>query len=237
LIRRSCDGGRPRAVLLDFDGTASVCDVGATFLGRFARDDSWRVIDDDYETGRIGSRAAYRIAARLLTGTPEDWSRFAREIGRLDPGLGPLVALAVERGWLLEILSDGLGFYIRELLEAGGLRLPVRSNELAPGAPGEGRPAVTTPFVNPRCGRCGTCKTERVESLVRGGFQVVYVGDGYSDLCAAPRAHVLFAKDVLARHCEERGIPFAPFESLHDVARALARRDQPETSAATTGGV
>ena len=148
-----------------------------------------------------------------------------------------LAALAAERGWLLEILSDGLGFYIRALLAAEGLRLPVRTNEAEPDTSGLGRPVVTTPFLNPRCGRCGTCKTDRVEDLARRGFRVVYAGDGYSDLCAAPRAHELFAKDVLARHCAERGIPFTPFESLHDVARALARAPEHEPIPATTGGV
>jgi HAD superfamily phosphoserine phosphatase-like hydrolase len=210
------------AVLLDFDGTASVRDVGATFLGHFARDDSWRVIDDDYEAGRVGSRAAYRIAGPLLKGTPEDWRRFVLEIGRLDPGLGALVELARAQGWLLEILSDGLGFYIRELLAAEGLRLPVRAAEAVPDDSGAGRPLVATPFLNPRCGRCGTCKSERVEALIRQGIQVVYVGDGYSDLCAAPRAHRLFAKGVLAHHCLARQIPFETFETLADVAVALA---------------
>ncbi|NTU60223.1 MAG: HAD-IB family phosphatase [Deltaproteobacteria bacterium] len=214
--------GERVALVLDFDGTATPADVGGALIERFARDESWRVIDNDFENGRIGSRMAYRLLEDLLGGTPEEWERHALETFAVDAGLGELRRLAESRGWLLEILSDGLGYYIRALLGRAGLRLPLRTNELVAGDGAEGsRLRIVTPHLNPRCGRCGTCKSERVEALAADGWRVVYVGDGYSDLCAAPRAHRLFAKSVLASHCRERGIPFEPFDNLGDVAVAL----------------
>lgn len=212
------------ALLLDFDGTTTERDVGVAVIGRFARNDSWKVIDNDYEAGRVGSRMAYRILEGILDGTPEEWERFVLEDFSLDSGLSDLARLTAERGWLLEILSDGLGYYIRALLERDGVRLPLRTNEvLCRGdAPDDARRIhIVTPHLNPRCGRCGTCKAERVEALASAGWTVVYVGDGYSDLCAAPRAHRVFAKSVLADHCRERGVPFESFETLEDVARML----------------
>lgn len=207
------------AVLVDFDGTASVRDVGGTMLRRFARDGSWRVIDEDYENGRIGSRAAYRIVEGLLAGSPEDWLRFALRRAELDPGLPALVALCGARGWHLEILSDGLDFYIEPTLRRAGLAVPFRANLLLSG---DGRVRIATPHLNPRCGRCGTCKSERADALAAAGREIVYVGDGYSDFCVAHRAHRLFAKEILARHCRERGLPFEAYENLADVTRALA---------------
>lgn len=211
------------ALVVDFDGTASRRDVGYRLLSHFARDESWKVFEDDPERGRVGSREAYRIVARLLEGTIEEWTAFALDASALDPGLGALVELARQRAWPVEILSDGLGFYIRALLGREGIELPIRSNELVlAGQPPGVR--IATPFVNPRCGRCGTCKAERVEALSAAGWEVVYVGDGHSDLCAGPRARRLFAKGALAAHCRERGLPFEPFDTLHDVAAALAPR-------------
>jgi 2,3-diketo-5-methylthio-1-phosphopentane phosphatase len=210
------------AILLDFDGTAARRDVGSALIGRFARDDSWKVIDNDYEKGRIGSRAAYRVLEGLLDGDLEDWTRFALAATALDPGFPSLVEFARGRAWRLEIVSDGLASYIQALLGPESNRIPVRANEARFDA---GQPRIATPHMNPLCGRCGTCKAERVRELSAVGYQVVYVGDGYSDFCAGPRAHRLFAKGVLAEHCRARAVPFDTFETLRDVARALAAEE------------
>jgi 2-hydroxy-3-keto-5-methylthiopentenyl-1-phosphate phosphatase len=52
---------------------------------------------------------------------------------------------------------------------------------------------------------------------------VVYVGDGYSDRCAAQLADRIFARAGLARYLDEHGISYEPFETLHDVVAALER--------------
>jgi 2-hydroxy-3-keto-5-methylthiopentenyl-1-phosphate phosphatase len=68
-----------------------------------------------------------------------------------------------------------------------------------------------------RCAECGEpCK--RAE-LPPG--EVAYVGDGYSDRCAALAATRVFATGGLARYLSERGIPYHPFDDLRDVLRAL----------------
>ncbi|GAB4265454.1 MAG: MtnX-like HAD-IB family phosphatase [Deferrisomatales bacterium] len=206
------------AVVVDFDGTAACRDVGGGLIERFAADASWRVIDDDYENGRVGSRTAYRILEGILTGTEEEWVAYARSCSELDPGLAALARTCRERSWSLEILSDGLELYIRPMLASRGLDLPVRANRAVARRKGA---RIFTPHMNPLCGRCGTCKSDRVDQLAREGFRVAYVGDGYSDLCAAPKAHLLFAKSVLADHCRRRGLPFHPFETLFDVERRL----------------
>jgi HAD superfamily phosphoserine phosphatase-like hydrolase len=205
-------------VLLDFDGTATPQDVGGSLLGHFARDDSWRVIDNDYVNGRIGSRVAYRLLERVLDGDPGAWERWALATAELDPGLPGLTDLCRQNGWELEILSDGLDFYIRAMLDRAGLDLPFRASRVLPAAPAS---RIRTPYMNPLCGRCGTCKADRVTALAVAGRRVIYVGDGYSDLCAGPRAHRLFATGVLAEHCRARSIAHERFDRLEDVTRAL----------------
>jgi 2-hydroxy-3-keto-5-methylthiopentenyl-1-phosphate phosphatase len=51
---------------------------------------------------------------------------------------------------------------------------------------------------------------------------VVYVGDGFSDRCAALAAERVFARAGLATYLEAEGVPYEPFETLHDVAAALS---------------
>ena len=52
--------------------------------------------------------------------------------------------------------------------------------------------------------------------------EVVYVGDGYSDRCAAEDSDRVFATRGLAEYLDERGIPYERFDDFHDVARGLA---------------
>jgi 2-hydroxy-3-keto-5-methylthiopentenyl-1-phosphate phosphatase len=70
------------------------------------------------------------------------------------------------------------------------------------------------------CAVCGEpCKRALVAALPAS--QVVYVGDGYSDRCAAEAAERVFARDGLARHLTGLGVPFEPWEDFRDIAAAL----------------
>ncbi len=67
------------------------------------------------------------------------------------------------------------------------------------------------------CDTCGEgCKRA---ALPEAG--VVYVGDGYSDRCAALAATRVFARDGLAAYLDEQGAEYTPFEDLGDVAAGL----------------
>ena len=70
-------------VLVDFDNTASTGDVGLSLVETFARDDSWRIIDNDYLKGRIGSRQAYQKLQTLMEGDEREWLKFCFEKYRL----------------------------------------------------------------------------------------------------------------------------------------------------------
>jgi 2-hydroxy-3-keto-5-methylthiopentenyl-1-phosphate phosphatase len=66
---------------------------------------------------------------------------------------------------------------------------------------------------------CGdSCKRG---SLPEGDGQLVYVGDGYSDRCAALAAHRVFARDGLADYLDARRVPYVRFDDLTDVVAAI----------------
>ena len=67
------------------------------------------------------------------------------------------------------------------------------------------------------CLSCG----EPCKRAALAGRPFAYVGDGYSDRCAAVAADSVFARDSLARHLDEIGVPFEPFDDLRDVAALL----------------
>jgi 2-hydroxy-3-keto-5-methylthiopentenyl-1-phosphate phosphatase len=55
------------------------------------------------------------------------------------------------------------------------------------------------------------------------GRQIAYVGDGWSDRCAAKAADLVFARGTLAEHLAAEGVPFQPFDDLFDVRDGLRR--------------
>ena len=82
------------------------------------------------------------------------------------------------------------------------------------------------------CGTCGEpCKRADVTGAGSGSGEIVYVGDGYSDRCAAQAANRVFARDGLAGYLDEQGVAYEPFDDLHDVTRSLA----PESSRESEG--
>ena len=112
------------------------------------------------------------------------------------------------------VLSSGFHELIEPVLAREQVELEVRANRLDARLDGW-RPIWRDEAV---CATCGeACKRG---SLTDGPY--VFVGDGYSDRCAALAAERVFARDGLARYLDEQGVPYELFETLHDVAAALS---------------
>jgi 2-hydroxy-3-keto-5-methylthiopentenyl-1-phosphate phosphatase len=154
---------------------------------------------------------------------PHDAELLRREAAAMpqDQALPAFVAAVERRGAQIEIVSDGLGFYVRSNLAALGLaRLPVATNDNRVEAGGEG---MSFPFGHPACFVCGTCKRERVRLHQAAGRAVVFIGDGTSDRYAAAHADVVFAKHSLAQICAAEGWPFAGWGDFADIAVEVER--------------
>ena len=111
------------------------------------------------------------------------------------------------------ILSSGFRELIEPVLEREEVELEVLANELDP-RPEGWRAIFRDDAVCPACGE--PCKRGALN-----GHDVVYVGDGVSDHCAALAASRVFARDGLAAYLEREGIAFERYEDLHDVVAAL----------------
>lgn len=206
--------GAPLSVLLDFDGTISRVDVGDELMARHAPDlELVREKDRLYDLGAIGSRALMAWDMEVLPRDPELLRREAAAMP-LDETVVPLVETVRAAGAVVEVVSDGMGFYVEGLLAGLGLDLPVATNATVPGLGGAG---MSFPYGHPTCLVCGTCKRQRVLLHRAAGRAVVLVGDGASDRYAAAHADVVFAKGSLARHCARLGREHLAWERLSDV--------------------
>jgi 2-hydroxy-3-keto-5-methylthiopentenyl-1-phosphate phosphatase len=195
-------------VVLDWDGTVTERDSLNMVLEQF------------------GDRRVYAEAEAALG---RGWSLrrvMDHEFSGLETPLDEVVA------WLLEhvrirrgfrefarefepvILSSSFVETIRPLLAREGVDLQVIANNVDVGREGW-RIRWRDDAV---CAHCSeSCKRG---SLPRNGA-VVFVGDGYSDRCAALAADRVFARDGLARYLDERGVPYESFEDFDELAAAL----------------
>jgi 2-hydroxy-3-keto-5-methylthiopentenyl-1-phosphate phosphatase len=129
----------------------------------------------------------------------------------------PAFAAAVRAaGAALEVVSDGLGFYIAPKLARLDPRLsdvPIATNENRL----DGPDGVSFPYGHPDCFVCGTCKRERVRAHEAGGRVVVFVGDGRSDRYAAHHADIVWAKDALLEWGRATGREFLAWDRFADI--------------------
>lgn len=143
-----------------------------------------------------------------VTAAYEDVREFVLENARVRPGFHELV----ERHEPL-VISGTFHELIEPVLEREGVTVQLLANRVQPRP--EGWRVVLRDGAT--CDSCGEgCKRA---ALPEG--EVVYVGDGYSDRCAALAATRVFARDGLAAYLDQRGAPYTPFDDLRDVSAAL----------------
>jgi 2-hydroxy-3-keto-5-methylthiopentenyl-1-phosphate phosphatase len=111
------------------------------------------------------------------------------------------------------ILSSGFTELIEPVLEREGVSLEVHANRLDT-SDGSWRPIWRD---DAQCAECGeACKRASLPDA-----PVVYVGDGYSDHCAALGADRVFARDGLARYLDREGVAYEPFEDFAQLGAVL----------------
>jgi 2-hydroxy-3-keto-5-methylthiopentenyl-1-phosphate phosphatase len=197
-------------VILDWDGTATVDDTLIVALREFG---DWQVYLDAaaaLKRGEITLHEEIRRDAESIKAPLEDVQAWLVENLELRPGFHELV----ER-FPTTIVSSNFRQLIEPILGRERLELEVRANEVE-WHPDGWRATFPT---GEACGTCGEpCK--RAAMPVANGT-VVYVGDGYSDRCAAQLADRIFARAGLARYLDGQGVAYEPYEDLHQVAAAL----------------
>jgi 2-hydroxy-3-keto-5-methylthiopentenyl-1-phosphate phosphatase len=207
-----------RTLVVDFDGTVTEDDLLDTIAERFGDPEVYREVDEGLDEGRLTLRDVITREYEPVRRPLEDVVRWELENVHIRRGFRELVDLAKSRGWRFVIVSSGFHELIEPILEQEGVDVELHANRVDPRPDGW---RVLWQY-DESCDSCGeSCKRSIVQEFA-GDDEIVYVGDGYSDRCAAEASDRVFATKGLARYFDERGIPYEPFDDFHDVARRLA---------------
>ena len=205
-------------LVVDFDGTVTEDDLLDTIASRFGDPAVYQEVEDGLHGGTMPLREVITREFEPVRKPLEEVVEWELENVRIRPGFRELVELARQRGWRFVIVSSGFHELIEPILEHEGVDVELHANRVDP-RPDGWRVLWRYEDICESCGE--SCK----RSIVRefgGDGEIVYVGDGFSDRCAAEASDRVFATKGLADYLEERGIPYEPFDDFHDVARRLA---------------
>ena len=209
-------------ILCDFDGTISVRDVGYVLVNHFTSG-NWEAIDRDFREGKIGSKEAYSRIEKILQGDESTLLRFVQEHSNIDPTFPVFYQYCRDKGMDIKIVSDGLDFYIKKILEIHHLsEIPFYANCFR-FEEGE-RIGISFPHSGEECGLCGTCKKRFVQIHRKEYDSIFFVGNGLSDRCAAQEADFVFAKDSLYTYCIDHDIPCHFFKDFQEILNDLRKQ-------------
>jgi len=193
-------------LVVDWDGTVTVRDSLVQVIHEFGDASLLRELEP-----RVGvdltlhEEIALEFAA--ITAPLDEVVAWVVEHVEVRPGLRELAELEPL------VISAGFHELIEPVLARKGVELEVLANRLDATPDGW----VVRFRDEAACATCGEpCKRASV-----AGEPYAYVGDGYSDRCAALAAERVFARDGLARHLDGLGVDYEPFGDLIDVAAAL----------------
>jgi len=207
------------AVQCDFDGTITEEDVSFLLLDTFAQG-NWREILKEHSEGRIpvgvfNKRAFDLVKADMRTQLD---LIFHSDRVKIRPGFKELVVFCKNNDYRFFIVSNGLIFYIRALLENMGLNdieVYAARNQFHP----EG---MKVSYISPEGKELDDgFKESYTRLLIDDSYEVAYVGDGISDIHSARLAQIVFAKGPLIGKCEDERVDYIPFSDFFDVIKGL----------------
>jgi 2-hydroxy-3-keto-5-methylthiopentenyl-1-phosphate phosphatase len=203
-----------RSVVLDFDGTVTESDLLDRIALEFGDPVVYQEVENGLDAGTLPLRDVIVREFRPVTAPLGEVVQWVLDEAKVRRGFAEFVREAQAAGWDVHVVSSGFEELIEPVLEREGVDVELHANRI------DARPdgwRVEWRYPDD-CEVCGeSCK----RSLLPSG-QVVYVGDGYSDRCAALAAGRVFATSGLARYLTEHGKPFEPFADFHELSEALA---------------
>ncbi len=204
-------------VQCDFDGTVTEEDVSFMLLDAFAQGD-WREVHRKYEANRITVGRFNSEAFSLVKASRQNLVRLLDGKVKIRPGFSEFVACCRRKGFRLVIVSNGLDFYIEQILKDLGLshiefhaaRTIFKTTGLDVAYIGPAGNVLTDGF-----------KEAYTRLFLEKEYRVIYAGDGFSDAGAASLAHQIFAIEGLLSYCRQVNLACATFCRLTDIAKEI----------------
>jgi len=207
------------ALQCDFDGTVTEEDVSFLLLDTYVGS-RWREYLKEYMEGRIPVGTFNKKVFGMMKADRQTMTDLVLNSDRVKirPGFRELIDYCSRKSFKPVIVSNGLIFYIEAILNrlgVNGIEVHAAENRFSPGG-------MNVRYVGPD----GTemevgYKEAYTELLQKRGYNVIYVGNGTSDIYPSRQARYVFATADLLERCREENLECTPFTDFYDVIRGL----------------
>jgi len=197
----------------DFDGTIIRNNLSVLLRETFAQDD-WQSIESDYLHGHLAVEQSNMLQFAFIKEPKEKLQEFVRQHIELRPGFVEFVRYCQESAIPFAIVSSGLDFYIEPVL----VEIGMPDLELHCGQTSFGKDGIMVSYYDPEGNIINQgFKRKHMSSLKKRDANVVYIGDGLSDLEAACQADHVFATCHLSKLLSLESVLYYPFSNFQDV--------------------
>lgn len=202
----------------DFDGTITEDDVSFMMLDAYASGD-WRQLFRKYQEGKISVGRFNTEAFAMVKADRKSLLEVARNKVKVRAGFHEFVAYCRRRGFRLVIVSNGLDFYIEEILSNIGLADIEVFSAKAHFHPGGG---LNVQYIGPDGRQLDDgFKETHVALFLEQGYRMIYMGNGTSDIPPSRRCHYTFATGNLLEFYQRANLEHTPFTDFKQVVEVL----------------
>jgi 2-hydroxy-3-keto-5-methylthiopentenyl-1-phosphate phosphatase len=212
------------AVQIDFDGTVTIEDVSFLLLDTYVGQE-WRDQLVEYTEGRIPVGTFNKRVFGMMKASRKTMTDLVLTSPRVQirRGFRELLEHCEVKGYKIVIVSNGLMFYIEAILKKlgvdriKGLEIYAARNDFYPGG-------VKVAYIGPDGKELEKgFKEAYTAMLVKQGYQVIYIGNGDSDIYPARLAKRVFATDQLLKRCRTDKFECTPFNDFFEVIQGLEK--------------
>ncbi len=197
----------------DFDGTIIRNNLSVLLREEYARGD-WQRTELEFLDGRLTVEKSNQLQYPLIKEPKEKLQEFVRQHIEVRPGFVEFVSYCQESAIPFVIVSSGLDFYIEPVL----VEIGMQGLELYCGRTSFSHDGISVSYYDPEGNIINRgFKEKYLAWLKKRDKNIIYLGDGLSDLEAARQADHVFATGSLLDLLDTHSITHSAFSDFHDV--------------------
>ncbi len=199
-------------IFCDFDGTITIKDLGDEIFKKFGQ---FEPFHSQLVSGEINIIEYWNKIVPTLSGTKESEIEQLALNSDIDSYFEKFIKICSGYKYELSIISDGFSSYINPILKSlRAEKISVFCNKID--FSGKPKPVFYGASESCKC-LCASCKRNVIINNSDDTDIIVFIGDGYSDFCAAEHSDIIFAKKNLAEYCSKNRIPFYNYKTFFDI--------------------
>jgi 2,3-diketo-5-methylthio-1-phosphopentane phosphatase len=200
-------------IFCDFDGTITQLDLGDEIFKQFGQFEPFHT---QLINGEINIKQYWHSIVPTLRNDIEPEIINLAHNSYIDNYFIEFLNMCSSKNYEIYIVSDGFSSYIKPIFQKLGfdnLKVFCNSIDFSGNLP---FPKFYGASESCNC-LSSSCKRNVILNNTLDEDISVFIGDGYSDFCAAEHSDIIFAKKNLARYCSNNRIPFFNFKTFFDI--------------------